>query len=324
VTRVAVIGAGRLGSRHLQALAALRADAAIHVIDPSQAALETAADLFQRAGDAGRRHHVSYGPDIDRLPAEIDVAIVATTADVRRPVIEALVRRSRVRYLVLEKFLFQALDDYERVAELLEAQSIEAWVNCPRRMYRDYHRIRAAVRGTLGLRLEGIAWGLAGNTIHPLDLMAFLCGSTAYEIVESVLSKDVVPAPRSGFVEITGSLRAVFDGRHSVEVISRPHGEMPIRITIDDDARTYNVDEPGHRLTTAEKADGRVVSETCFAVPLQSELTNLVVDELIDDGRCVLTPFAESVALHLPLLDSLRRHFNEIGRPEWAERCPIT
>lgn len=37
---IAIIGAGQLGSRHLQALAQVNADVILHIVDPSEQSLE--------------------------------------------------------------------------------------------------------------------------------------------------------------------------------------------------------------------------------------------------------------------------------------------
>ena len=65
------------------------------------------------------------------MPAAMDIVIIATGADVRRKVIEELLEQAHVSYLLLEKVLFQRLEDYDVVASLLERKQAKAFVTKP-------------------------------------------------------------------------------------------------------------------------------------------------------------------------------------------------
>src|SRR5947209_4742456 len=138
MTTVALIGAGQIGSRHLQALARLEAD--ITVIDPSSASLDRAREL------AGKSD-IRYATQLDQLGPAIDVAIVACSARERRSVVESLLAGRKVGALVLEKVLFQKIEDYEAVGALLKERGVRAWVNCPRRLWPFYQALRERTRG---------------------------------------------------------------------------------------------------------------------------------------------------------------------------------
>ena len=57
-------------------------------------------------------------------------------------------------------------------------------------------------------------------------------------------------------------------------------------------------------------------------IQYQSQLTSTVVSDLLTSGRCSLTPFAESSALHLPFIQSLLTYFQKDSAG--LEYCPIT
>src|SRR5438105_962294 len=109
VSTVAVIGVGRIGLRHLQGVMSV-GDAEIWVVDPSSDALTRARAEF--TGVAEHRVPPTFATDVRDLPASIDVAIVATSADIRRAMVEDLLHGRDVRHIVLEKVLFQRLADY--------------------------------------------------------------------------------------------------------------------------------------------------------------------------------------------------------------------
>ena len=111
--QIAIIGAGQLGSRHLQALARLTTECEITVIDPSLESLAVAKQRFEEMPVNKAVCVVGYGTSVDELPVELDYVVVATGADVRLKVLQSLLARSTVRYMLLEKVLFQRLGDYE-------------------------------------------------------------------------------------------------------------------------------------------------------------------------------------------------------------------
>ena len=175
---VTVVGCGNIGSRALQALAQLAQPATIHAVDPALAALARARERIAELGSAARARIV-YADSVRALPEIIDLALVATCADTRRETVEALLERARVRYLVLEKFLFQRAEDYAAVGARLAASGARCWVNLVRRAWPGYRALRHQLGGER--RVEMQAWGpdfrLASNAIHYVDIYAFLTGT---------------------------------------------------------------------------------------------------------------------------------------------------
>ncbi|MGQ0523503.1 MAG: Gfo/Idh/MocA family oxidoreductase, partial [Betaproteobacteria bacterium] len=129
--QIALIGAGQLGSRHLQGLALLDRPARVTVVDPVEASLATAKERFAQVKQG--KVEAVFTQKFEDLPEVLDGAVVATGADRRREAIERLLARSRVRVALLEKVLFQRIDDYGAVGALLEKSGTRAWVNCSQR-----------------------------------------------------------------------------------------------------------------------------------------------------------------------------------------------
>ena len=74
---IALIGAGQLGSRHLQALAQVKQPISIQVIDSSSDSLKVAEARFNEVS-SNFKGKISFHNDISSLEKNIDVAIVAT------------------------------------------------------------------------------------------------------------------------------------------------------------------------------------------------------------------------------------------------------
>ena len=135
--KLAVIGCGNVGTRALQALAKLDGAARFYAMDPDERGHDLARQRLSELS-ATTRPNVSCVKRIDDLPDDIDLALITTCADVRRAVVDSLLDHARVRYLILEKFLFQKPSDFAAVGERLESAETIAWVNCTRRAWPGY------------------------------------------------------------------------------------------------------------------------------------------------------------------------------------------
>ena len=76
---------------------------------------------------------------------------------------------------------------------------------------------------------------------------------------------------------------------------------------------------------TCEYPSGRreeVVSKA-FQAPLQSELTNIQAEEILQTGSSQLTTLDESYLLHKPMLECFNQHLSSINNKQ-ISICPIT
>ena len=134
---VTIIGVGQLGSRHLQGLKRSQLELDIWCVDSNVSSLDTAKKRYEEIPEEINKE-IHFVQSIESLPVSIDLVIVATSSKSRAFVIKCLLERCKVKYLVLEKFLFPRLEEYSEVQSLLDRNNIIAWVNCPRRMF-DYY-----------------------------------------------------------------------------------------------------------------------------------------------------------------------------------------
>lgn len=322
--QLAVIGAGQLGSRHLQSFALLDRPSRVVVVDPIPASLDTARVLFDQNSGDSQVESVEFQTRLEDIPTRIDVAVIATGADTRRTVVQSLLARCQVRSLILEKILFQTPSDYAEVETLLQETHTKAWVNCPRRIWPVYRKLKETwPSGPLDYRVTGSAWGLACNAIHFLDHAAFLSGQGKFSLESSELDADVFPSRRPGCVEFSGRIRGQTPQGTRVEIISDRDGDAPLVITIFSADCQLVVNETAGTAAVARRCNNWCWEPLTFAVPYQSQLTHLVVQQLLDEGDCELTPYQRSTPIHLSLLQVLMAHYRKHVDKD-AQRCPIT
>ena len=321
---VVVLGAGQIGSRHLQALARLELPAHIQVIDPSQAALAQARARLAEVPASSTLGPVQFLTDLSGVAAEIDLAIIASNADVRLDLLKALLSAARVKSVVLEKVAFQSIEQFAEAEALLASQRVACWVNCPRRLYPVYQDVkrRLAAGTPIHFSLAGGSWGLACNAIHFVDLVAFLTGDSCYHITQIKLDPEVQQSRRAGFVEFTGTVEGSFSRGSTIALTSLRDSTQPVQLTIRTPQLQLRIDEQRGQLEITTDSTGG--SQTLdFVLPRQSELTDQVASEILLTGRSRLASLEESRRLHEPLLRAFMQHLSTTG---YAHKglCPIT
>lgn len=322
--RMVLVGAGQLGSRHLQGLANIDIPVSIDVIDPNEASLKTAQERYAQIAANPNISKVSFLPRISDLSGQIDLAIIATNADVRADVISSLVLNHTVRNLVMEKILFQKEADFERIATLLNRQHVYAEVNCPRRIFPFYLHLKEAlaVEAGFSFSVNGSHWGMGCNAIHFLDLFAHLSGNSIVEIKDALLDDNILESKRPGFVEFTGTISGNNLRGDIFSISSRIEPDIPLKITINTDAQLIEIDESAGKASFFNKVT-EVMSQESFVLPYQSQLTGIVARDMLLSGAGGLTPYRESAQLHIPVLRAFLSHLNWVSEKHF-DHCPIT
>ncbi len=320
---IAIIGAGQLGSRHLQALVHVQKKINIQVVDSSEDSLKTAEMRFNEVSE-NFKGTISFHTNISFLEKKLDVVIVATNSKVRRSVVDQLVNHSKIEYLILEKFLFINEQDYFYTEKLFAEKNIKVWVNCPRRLIDFYRKIQKEIIGPIHFFATGNAWGLGCNGIHLLDLFAFLTKSNNIVLSSQLINKEVIESKRSGYIEFTGTITGYAD-ENSFHITSFPQDVSPLHIIINTPKVRYSISEGATSNVWISKLENNWAwEETTFKIPFQSQLTNMVVDDLLENGSCNLTSFKESSTLHLTFLRNLISFLRIININNSIIECPIT
>jgi predicted dehydrogenase len=297
--QVAIIGAGQLGRRHLQGLVKSIQPMIVHVVDPSEASIRAVQDFISSANN-GTMPEILLHASTTELPAELDLVIIATTSDQRLEVLEQLVGTVKVRHLILEKFLFNDTDHYDRAEALIKRHGVTAWVNTPRRHFEIYRRLREQTHSQRLLQfiVDGGDWGLCCNSVHFVDLAQYLTDATEIRSLRTRFDEGILQSKRKGYIELTGEMAGEL-GSACFTLRSVRDSTKPITISLYYEKATFIVVESASMYIKLENE--KMETET-FHIPYQSEMTGVIADQLLDNHTCNLTTFSESVAAHIPLL----------------------
>src|SRR3990167_7281324 len=104
--KIFLVGAGQIGSRHLQALARVKIPLEITVIEPIIDAVTMAKNRLAEI-NGNKKHSVVFLSKMPKNVKKVDLVIVATTSRDRRKVIEEILGQEIFRYFILEKLLFK-------------------------------------------------------------------------------------------------------------------------------------------------------------------------------------------------------------------------
>lgn len=317
IPTILISGAGQLGSRYLQGLAKCRFPLKIYVQDTYGESLVRAEQRWNEVLGSETHHGVSFHKNIEDLPQQLDIAIVATTADVRPKQVGEIVRHAEVRYWVLEKVLAQSETGLDEIVSHTKG-SARAWVNTPRRMMPWHQQIKGqlGINHPMTFKVEGGLWGLACNAVHFLDLFAWWTGETLQAVNTDRLAQHWFESKRPGNWEIAGTLEARFSGG-SRAILSAKNEAVPICLELDDGRLSWLINEAEG---SAKRSDGLEISGH---MTYQSELSATLVESLLENGCCDLPTLEESVALHRVFIRSMLEHWKHAEKPD-ATFVPIT
>ena len=313
--RVVVIGVGQLGSRHLQGIKKSRLKLEIWAIDSDKHSLEIAKERFEQVLQVVDKK-IHYADSLDVLPGELDIVIVATSSKPRAAIINNLLCSRQVKFMILEKFLFTKLSDYDQVERLLVQTNTLVFVNTPRRLWSGYQEIKGKLNSDSPIHLvyQGSKWGLCCNSIHFFDLFQYLTGSDNFAVDVSELLPSIQQSKRVGYIELNGTILITTE-RGDVLTLTC-HNDAPSLMVLEQDNLSIVIDEGKNEYLINGKAYN-------LGVQYQSDLTGVVVDDLLTIGRCDLPTYELSANLHKLFLTQILSFVNQL-QGTYQDNCPIT
>jgi len=323
--KVLVIGAGQIGSRHLQGLLKIKFPLDIVVVDKSQESLKI---TKERAAEIPNNHSVSYFTSTGHISGSFDVAIIATSANVRFQAISNMLGKVNFRYVILEKILFQEEVHYNQIEEVFHALGVEkAWVNLPLKTYAHYNLIGknlASLNERLVMTVSGASWGLACNTVHYLDLFQFFANDKISQLQTDNIDKQILSSKRSGFIEFTGTILAKTNNGSVLMLNCFPGETNQTTVSISTSSSRYMIQEGlNYQISKMLKSDNFKLVIQEFECVFQSNLTNHFVEEILHYGTCPLSSLGNILDTHKLFINEMLKFYNNLNGTD-LKSCPIT
>lgn len=318
---ILIVGAGQLGSRYLQGLVKSSKLLRIYVVDTNSKSLLIAEQRWLDVlAQNSSSNIVTYYNSLEDCPKDIDIAIVSTTAFKRAILIGYIQENFIVKYWILEKVLTQSVVELDMILHVLSSTTL-AWINTPRRMYSLHNEIRDNLikDRPLHLNVYGKEWGLACNSIHFLDMFAWFTGESLVKISTEKLGHKWIHAKRSGYWEILGEINAIYSNGSTISLFAeeRKLNNISCNMVLEDGGFQWEIDEDAG---SAVRSDGLSIYGK---LPLQSEVTSILVDQIIDTGNCNLPLLIESEHIHRVFIEAMLKHW-QLNVESSASYVPIT
>lgn len=298
--RILVVGAGQIGSRHMQALANTEAVAAVTAVDPGAASRDTALARWRDVpGHAGKSLTLAASlADVGRTE-KFDVAIIATSAPGRLEILKDIVALG-VRRVLSEKLLFQSVAQLDAAVALCAARGVSLYPNYVYRFVSPWAAVARRLKGQpFALNVAAGDIGLATNVPHWLDMFQFLAGGAAMTQVGVTLSKPPYASKRGGsLLEIAGGVSASAANGAMFTMSFDGPARSPL-ITVSAGGKHLTVDEE----TTAISGD-LLDGELVLQVPMVSRTTALAVPQIMA-GKTVLPTLVETAEANRLLLRAM-------------------
>lgn len=319
-----IIGAGQLGSRHLQGLLRLEINQKVYVLDPSEASLKISEE---RAKEIPHQHSLVFTTNWSDLPQDFDLVIIATGANVRSIVSQKLLENYKVGNLVLEKILFQDLASYEKIRNLIAKTQTPTWVNHPRRMMAHYQEIRNTIVASnekVVFQTLGSNWGLACSALHFIDLCTFLANSKVIANNLDLIDPIIHESKRANCIELTGTVSGTLQNGSNF-IVSSIDGEIgDITITLATNSNRWLIQEgKAQKIIHLSKENNFEPIITDFVTEFQSNLTTKIAQNIFETGNCNLPTYDEACESHIPFIEAALKKYRELSGIS-TEICPIT
>ena len=310
MVNVCLIGCGGVGKRHLEAMLKVKNDINIEVVEPN----------IENTPTTLVGQNINYFSKIEDVSNNIDICLIATTANVRKKVILELVSKKNVKFMILEKVVFQNEKDFDEILKLFEEKNIKSWVNCHLRAQPIYKELKtqSIISYDTTMTYEySDDFTLSSSAIHILDLFSYLCDDYDLKIQDIVTDTELKSSRHSGCVDFNGYMKVKSTNGYEL-VVKKRDAHFGEHLTIyhnDLTVRSSEGDDPDNRIG--------FVQDKKIPYVWQSSLTNSYIDDIIEKSDCDLSTLENSAKLHKIMLKSFRNLLKEKYNREVVD-CPIT
>lgn len=306
-----IIGLGNIGKRHLESALLLESIKQIYVYDLSHTTL----DELPKSNK-----EIIFLNDLFNLPKRFDFCVVATPSFNREVVVNDLLNISEIKYLILEKVLFQKFVSYDLMKNIFNSTQTIVYVNCPRRLMKDYIELRDKIgfNNIKQIKVTGGNWNIASNAIHFLDLIVFFSSSKSvmnYSL-NTDLDESIFPSKREGYIEFFGKIAGFINGIEFFIECSNNDEDLIIEFELDNENIIIN--ETSQVISYSSEQEHKV-----FKIEYVSQLTYRALKDLAERGKCNLIEYNESSILHKTLIMEFLKHQNKFIESSDG-RCLIT
>ena len=305
---IVIVGAGSIGSRHLQALKKVNYSINIYVLDKSSFSLETAKNRYNEVKKNKSIKSINFYKNLLGLPKDIYLLINATTASVRYTVTKSILDVCNVKYIIFEKFLFLQVTEYNKMDKLLKNKKIKAWTNCNYQVIPFFKKNKYFNSGKLTMFVHGGNWAFASSAIHFIELFCYLTKKKISKMKFDLKNERILPSKRNKYYEFGGLLTAETQNGDTLLIESKKESEKPLYIDLSNNDVLFRLEvskRTAHMINFSKQS--KFTKKFQIKFPFQSELTNIYLKDIINKRDCGLPKYEDSSLNHKRLIQLFSR-----------------
>lgn len=312
--KILLIGIGNIGYRHLQSLTNLKFDE-IDCLEKNKKKIKKLQKIFFK------NKNINFLNNISNLKKKYDVAIDATTSSSRFKVLSAIIKKTKIRKLLVEKFLFQNHNQYNKFEKIIKKNKIKSFVNCPMRTYEAFSYIRKRIQKNIFFfKITGSNWNMCSNSIHYLDLFNYFDNSTCKYTVLSLIKNKIRNSKRKSFIEFDGKI--YIGSRKNLLLLEHDKKfKYNEKIEIFSKNLKFEVLFINKKVKVILINKNKKIESFNFQLPFQSEETQKFVENKMKEP---LLNYNISSKLHILLLNEFMQNYKKIKKSSKIINCPIT
>lgn len=284
--RVAVVGLGRMGLRHLEAVHGLGMEV-VGLADLSAETISTA------AATVGAPEEVGFTDAVSMLQAVRPEAVtVATTAPSHASLVLAAVETG-ARFILCEKPLAASLEEVDRMSRACAAAGVVLAVNHQMRFMPNYTRVKELIGseefGPLAsMIVAGSNFGLAMNASHYFEAFRWLTGSPVASVAAQFEPEPLTNPRGPEFDDRSGRLMAVGAGGEGLYIDFSAHSGWGLQVVYVCRNGQIVVDElNGEVRVAARQTPFRDLPTTRYAMPVNIRVETIPPAETVESTKAV-------------------------------------
>ncbi len=291
---IAIIGAGRMGRRHIHAVRKL-GYGFVGVVDTSQQSLE----------ETKREHNLQgnllFKTSEDLFSAVVpDCLIIATTAD-SHCALTCMAAERGVKYILVEKPLAVSLEECDRMIHACKIHGARLSVNHQMRFMEQYSKPKALLDsdvygGFKSMTVVGGNFGMSMNGTHYLEAFRYMSGEDPVE-VNAWFDPGLVTNPRGvKFEDRAGSIRvATASGKRLYIEIGSEQGHGLEVIYAGRNGLVSISELTGNLTATVRLPEYSALPTTRYGMPADISQQTIAPAEVIDSTALVLNALVQDV-----------------------------
>jgi len=327
--KIAIVGCGNMGSRHLQAIAKLQTNLKIQVIEPNINAQKIAKNRVKEVLKSSPKKYetkIEWFNDISGIDKDVDLTIVATTAEGRDKLIHRLLELGHKRFLI-EKIVCQSDKKYKSLLKIFERNNAKGWVNCTRRYFPLYSKLISILKGEQRIifNINAGNLGLGCNVIHFLDLFAAITGNNRDIKLDGqyLFPRLLLNKREKKLLEFAGTITAKTNQGDFASFSFSPYGLMLPIINIATKNIKVFVDEGSKKVLLAKRQNNWRWQKFYLKELYTSNLTTVIANSILKNDTCYLPTLHDSYFLHKELFRIFNKHIGLVTGKKTII-CPIT